>query len=446
MTRAAGRRRRSAAPRIGLFGILAAGNIGNDASLEAILRYLRDTCPGAEIDAMTSGAASFTASYGLSAIAMHWHQKYEDADAQGRARFGAAARASRAGALGTITKALGLGAGLAIDAARTLAWVRRHDVVIVPGAGVLETTVLMRPWEDPYTWFLLSAAGRLGGTKVALVSVGANVIRQPLTRWLFTTAARMAHYRSYRDIMSREAMRDNGLDVTRDHVYRDVVFGFPPQASAGDKRAVGVGVMAYYGNNDERAQAARLHAAYVEAMKRFTRWLVDDGRQIRFFVGDTGPTDGVIVDELLADLRDYRPGLAPGQAMAVSATTWNDMMQAMAPVSTVVAIRYHNVLCGLQLGKPTMAIAYGGKHETLMADMGLSEFCLPASAIDGEALIERFTELERRAEELRQRIAECNRGNAELVGKQFAELTAVLLSDFTDGGRPAVPSGLAASA
>jgi polysaccharide pyruvyl transferase WcaK-like protein len=445
VTRTAGSPRR-AAPRIGLFGILAAGNIGNDASMEAILRYLRDTCPGAEIDAMTSGAASFTARYGLPAIPMHWHQKYENGGALGRARVGGAARAPRADALATLAKALGLGAGLVIDAARTLAWVRRHDVVIVPGAGVLETTVLMRPWEDPYTWFLLSAAGRLGRTKVALVSVGANVIKQPLTRWLFTAAARLAHYRSYRDTMSREAMRENGLDVTRDHVYRDVVFGFPPEASAGDSRTVAVGVMAYYGNNDERGQAAQLHAAYVAAMKRFVRWLADDGRQIRFFVGDTGPTDGLIVDELLADLRDYQPGLEPGRAVAVSATSWNDMMRAMAPACAVVAIRYHNVLCGLQLGKPTMAIAYGGKHETLMADMGLSEFCLPAAAVDGEQLIERFTELERRAEELRRQIAERNRVNAGLVGQQFAELTAVLLGDFTDGGRRAAPSGLAASA
>jgi len=414
--------------------------------MEAILSYLRDTFPGAEIDAMTSGAENLTATYGIPAIPLHWHQKYEGEGWQSKARLGAAWRAPRRKALATVTKALGIGAGLAIDAARTLDWVRRHDVVIVPGAGVLETTVMMRPWEDPYTWFLLGLAGRLGRTRVALVSVGANAIRQPLTRWLFTASAAMAHYRSYRDVMSRDAMRDNGLDVAADHVFRDVVFGYPWEASAGDERTVGVGVMAYYGNNDERDQATRLNAAYLAATKQFLRWLVDDGRQVRLFVGDTAGTDVTVVDEILADLRDYRPDLPPDQVMAMPAASWTDLREAMAPVSSLVAIRYHNVLCALKLGKPTIAISYGGKHDTLMRDMGLSGFCQPANAIDGDRLIEQFRELERHSGELRQQIAERNQANAGLVAQQFAELTAVLFRGFSDGGRPAVPHDLAATA
>ena len=72
--------------------------------------------------------------------------------------------------------------------------------------------------------------GRLFGTKVALVSVGANVMNQRLTRWLFNFAARLAFYRSYRDIGSRDAMRQRGLDTTQDHVYPDLVFGTPGTA------------------------------------------------------------------------------------------------------------------------------------------------------------------------------------------------------------------------
>ena len=47
---------------------------------------------------------------------------------------------------------------------------------------------------------------RLFGRKVALVSVGANDIRQPLARRLVTAAARLAYYRSFRDTFSRDAM------------------------------------------------------------------------------------------------------------------------------------------------------------------------------------------------------------------------------------------------
>ena len=86
-----------------------------------------------------------------------------------------------------------------VDTVRIASWVRRHDVVIVPGMGVLETTLPLRPWQGPYNMFVLCAAGRIFGTKVALVSVGANVARERLTRWLFGAAGRLAFYRSYRD-------------------------------------------------------------------------------------------------------------------------------------------------------------------------------------------------------------------------------------------------------
>ncbi len=264
--------------------------------------------------------------------------------------------------------------GKGIDAFRTASWVRRHDVVIVPGAGVLETSMPMRPWGLPYTMFLLCASGRLFGTKVALVSVGANVISQRLTRWLSTSAARLAFYRSYRDTMSRDAMRQRGLDTRQDHVYPDLVFGLPaPPYDPGDAQTVGVGVMDYYGTNDERRQADEMHASYVEKMKFFVRWLVDSGRRIRLLVGDTNGSDDSVVQEILADLRAHRPDLDPTWVVAEPVSSFADLMRAMAPVGTVVATRYHNVVCALKLSKPTISIGYSPKNTALMADMGLSE-------------------------------------------------------------------------
>ena len=58
-----------------------------------------------------------------------------------------------------------------------------------------------------------------------------------------------------------------GLDVTRDHVYPDLVFGIPaPPYDPGDAQTVGVGVMAYHGTNDDRRQADEIYASYVEKM------------------------------------------------------------------------------------------------------------------------------------------------------------------------------------
>ncbi len=160
-----------------------------------------------------------------------------------------------------------------------------------PGAGALEATLPTRPWGFPYTLFVLSASGKLFRTKVAFVSVGANDIRQRATRSLSNWTARMAFYRSYRDSYSRDAMQRRGIGTSGDRVYPDLAFGMPtPPYDPGDPQTVGVGVMDYYGGNDNRRHAAEIHAAYVENMTRFTQWLVEGGHRVLLFGGTASST------------------------------------------------------------------------------------------------------------------------------------------------------------
>ena len=411
------RTRAAAAPRVGLFGLLGAGNIGNDASMDVVLRYLRADHPDAVLDAMGPGPEWLTATYGIDAVPLYWHHEREQ---------------DASGLTAVALKLLGKG----VDAVRMAAWVRRHDVVIVPGMGVLEATLPLRPWETPYAMFLLCASGKLFGTKVALVSVGANVIRPRATRWLSNAAARFAFYRSYRDAGAREAMRTRGLDTSRDHTYPDLVFALPaPPYDPGDPQLVGIGVMDYHGTNDDRDQAAEIHARYLENMKRFSRWLIDNGRRIRLFVGDT--CDDVVVQEIVSDLRAYRPGLGPESVIAEPVASFADLTRAMAPVSTVVAIRYHNVMCALKLAKPVISMGYAAKNVAIMADAGLRDFCLSANTLDVDELIRRFTELESRSVEVREKIVERNAANALLLRQQFDQLSALLLPPAAAAHPPA---------
>src|SRR5258708_23425627 len=108
--------------RIGLFGLLGSGNIGNDASMEAVVAFLRANYPDAVVEAMCGGPDRVSAEYAVPAVHYMWYQ-----------RFGGRVSGLQALAL----RSLGKG----IDTIRTAVWVRRHDVVIVPGMGVLETTL-----------------------------------------------------------------------------------------------------------------------------------------------------------------------------------------------------------------------------------------------------------------------------------------------------------------
>jgi polysaccharide pyruvyl transferase WcaK-like protein len=95
----------------------------------------------------------------------------------------------------------------------------------------------------------------------------------------------------------------------------------------------------------------------------------------------------------------------------------------------VIGARYHNIVAALKLSKPTISIGYSGKHDALMADMGLSEFSRSVRDLDVHDLITQFKELERRAPELRQDLLKRNVKKMHELDDQFAALSALLRRD-----------------
>ncbi|TGB15374.1 polysaccharide pyruvyl transferase family protein [Streptomyces sp. MZ04] len=388
--------------RVGVFGLLGSGNLGNDGSLEAVLGYLRAEHPEAAVDALCGGPEVVTSRYGIPATRLHWYR-------------GEYRTASRVGAIA------GKGLGKLVDAVRTAAWVRRHDVVIVPGMGVLEATLPLRPWGFPYSLFLLCASGRLLRTRVALVGVGAAPIGNRPTRALVRWSARLAAYRSYRDALSRDAMRGMGVDTARDEVYPDLAFALPTPPTSVPSGPPGgpvcVGVMDFHGGNDDRARAEEIHRRYLDGTTRFVRALVEEGRPVRLLTGDAcdAPVVAAILDAVDSPL-----------VTAAETASLAGLMKETAAADTVVATRYHNLICALKVGTPTLALSYAAKSDALMDRMGLAAFCHPAREVDADRLLEQFRALEKRSAELRQTLAERNAVAARQLKDQFAELTAVL--------------------
>jgi len=384
--------------RVGLFGLLGTGNLGNDGSLTAVLAHLRAKHPHAWLEVFCSGPENVTARHSVHAIHMNWN----------REEYATASR------LSSIVRK---GLGKVVDAFRTANWVRKQDVVIVPGMGVLETTLPLRPWGWPYSLFLLSLSGKIFGTKVVFLAVGAGTVADRANRALLVGAARLAHYRSYRDEISREALGAMGLDTSRDHVHTDLAFALPNPGPLVDHGVVGVGVMDYHGSNDDRARANRIHRDYVAKMTEFVRWLAEEGRVVRLFVGDH-------VDEAVADR--IVEAVGSRAVSVVHTSTLDELLREMARVDAVVASRYHNVLAAVKLGKPTVGVGYAAKSDALMAEMGLAEFCQSMRDLDVDHLIKQFTALLERDQELRSVLTRRNVEMTRRVKLQFAELSALL--------------------
>lgn len=394
--------------RIGLFGRLASGNIGNDASMEAILAYLREKHPTATVDAMCNGPERMWSHYGIPATKLFHETTF-------------ARRPSR-----PVRAAFLLVEKLA-DTVTIAAWVRCHDVVIIPGMGVLEATLPVDPWSLPYSMFMLSVYGKLFRTKVALISVGASRIKQASTRWLYVQSAKLASYVSFRDTQSQEVMAQQGLNISRSPVYPDLAFAIPmPPYEPGDARVIGIGVMHYSGGNDDRRRSMDIHATYVQSVKLFARWLVDNDYRVRLFFGDND--DEVIAKAVLDDLVEYSPNVASTTVALEPVATFDDVTRVVQSVSIVVATRFHNVVAAVRVAKPTLSLGYADKSAVIMTDAGLGDFCLPAGSLDAAQIIERFKELERQSPGLCKEMKEKTAAKARLLDEQFALLSAKLFS------------------
>jgi polysaccharide pyruvyl transferase WcaK-like protein len=147
---------------------------------------------------------------------------------------------------------------------------------------------------------------------------------------------------------------------------------------------------------------------------------------VRLIIGDANGSDGAVVQEIMTRVRAARPELESSRLTAPPIDAFADIVEAMRTANSVVAIRYHNIVASLLLGKPTIALAYALKQEALMGEFGLEEFCFPARFFDHAQLIDRFTQLEAQAPAIRQTVLSHRKVTTELLEEQFAELSEMI--------------------
>jgi polysaccharide pyruvyl transferase WcaK-like protein len=367
--------------RIGLFGLFGSGNSGNDGSLEAMILFLRQIRPDADLVcfcAAVSGADQVVArTFQIPAIPFAFPRPN--------------ARLLR------ILDRLSLkGPRQLASFARALLHADRVDLLIVPGTGILDD-FQEGPFGMPLALFGWCLAARLRGVKVAFVSIGAGPIQHPISRRLMKWAVVLAEYRSYRDVTSRRFLESIGLDTGKDAVYPDLAFSLPtplsdnPEGTNHRSLTVGVGVMAYFGWRSCGANGAAIYEAYAEKITAFVLWLLDRGYSVRVLTGQV--SDQRAVNDLFSRVMAARPALAPASLLNEPSSSLHDLMRQIAQTDVVVATRFHNVVCALKLGKPTVSIGYAEKNDVLMAEMGVGDFCQHIERLDLGLLIEQFTRL-----------------------------------------------------
>jgi polysaccharide pyruvyl transferase WcaK-like protein len=355
--------------RIAALGWCGAGNLGNDGMLEALTNFIRREYPDAQITAVCAGPEDVKARLGVEAVQMRWEPQ--------------------SWPLRALNKLALKTPSALFNWLYTQHHIRHFDVLIVFGALMddYRTNFLGRP-SVMRRW---CAAAKRNRVKLAFVSAGADPITDPLSRWMVKPVGDMALYRSYRDEGSRAYMHSIGIDETHTPVYPDLVWGLPEPAHAPPRRdgrlTIGVGVMAYHGWKSIEAGHA-VHEAYVDKMTAFVDWLADEGHRVRLLIGERSDTRVVNAIQARARCVSTDAWTPPSPAQSL-----HDVMAQIVDCDAVVASRFHNILCALKLGRPTISLSYMSKCHELLEQAGVPGFHLMIEAFALDELKQSFRRL-----------------------------------------------------
>lgn len=364
-----------------LYGFIGSGNLGNDASFEVVLDWLRrNGNDRVEPQVLTLAPDVVRERYGLPATSLRLLDDRPDRPDR-PFRPGAPGRVS-----GPARKA-GRAVARLLDLPRTLVLVHRADAVIVPGMGVLEEKLGVRPWGLPLWLAAVGLACRLMDRPFVLLCVGAEPVRNPVTRALFRATIALADHVSYRDGESAMAMAGIGARPPR-AVAADLVLAEPAEPRRPRPGRVVFGVMRYFGDEDDVRAGAAQHAAYLDAAATAVATLVDDGDHVVLVVGDA--VDCASAHRIRELVAERRPGLDEESVQVRCVPTYAALSEEIAQAEAVVASRFHNLVCAVALGVPVVSVGYADKNAALMADLGLASFSQSISELDPGLLVDQL--------------------------------------------------------
>jgi polysaccharide pyruvyl transferase WcaK-like protein len=362
--------------RVAFYGYLGSGNIGNDATFETVLGWLRSTYPEVELRCITIAPEEVTARYGIQAVPLAWRSS----------------RPARSRLAETLRKLL----GRLLDVPRSFALAGSADAIVVPGMGVLEATLGVHPWGMPLWLFVSAAACRLRGRRFLLLDVGAEYAANPLTRWLNVATVGLATHVSYRDEASAADMARAGAREP-EAIAPDLVFAYPASAQPNPEPGrIVVGVMAFYGRGDDPVRGAEVRRRYVVTMANSLAQIAEAGDHVVIVSGDRVDID--VAQELRAAVLEARTDLSGDAVVVREFTTFSELTEEMRRAEVVIPSRFHNLICALRLAQPTVSAGYARKNHELMLALGLDEYSQLMEHLDGDNLVAQVRTARRNAE------------------------------------------------
>ena len=395
---------------IAFLGLFGGGNIGNDSTLQSMIYQLKRRLPDAKLLCISPDPFSAAELFNIPSVPMTpmFDRNFDD-------------KGHVASIIGYLAKRILAEIKRFGVAVRT---VREIDRLIIPGTGALDDFGVS-PLGIPFTFFLWCFVARLFGVRVEFVSIGAGPIVHPLSRFFMVNALRLANYRSYRDVVSKDYLIDIGFNCESDLIYPDLAYSFPPEKIQDRRSAqvppviVGLGVMSYYGWRDDPVEGEGIFQEYIAKLSQFVIWLIEEGYSVRLLIGQG--SDQRAVDDILLTVAQF-DNTKMASIFTDTIETSEDLIYSISLTDIVIATRFHNVIFSLMLGRPVISTGYAGKFQALLKDVGLSGYSQKIEDLDVESLKNQFLSLVANYPEIQRIIENKNRQYRQQLDQQYDRL------------------------
>jgi polysaccharide pyruvyl transferase WcaK-like protein len=420
-------------------------NLGDEATMAALIRDLKRRYPDAEILGLTTNPSDTQKRHGIAVYPARNPERdsFSTAAPAGNNTVVTGETSSATERIKHVLRNLGpLYAALSlapkvwnaiVEFIREIGFVRRGrqrlaetDLLIFAGSGQL-CDDFGGTWGFPYTILKWSIIAKTVGAKIAFLSVGAGPIGTTLSRIFIKWSLRLGDYRSFRDNESKALVDTIGVHGNN-RVCPDLVFNLDvtgvAQTMKGRRRVVAINPFPHYDYRYWPVSRPASYASYVDKLASFAAWLIKNGYTILFF-----PTqlraDPLVIDDIKRVLMTDKTLDLDRHLLVRATASVDDLIDQLSMADLVVASRFHGVLISFLLNTPVLALAHHAKVENLMRDMGQSDYLLNIEEFDVPTLSNRLLSLEARQKAVKEQIRSNVHAFQDKVESQYSEIFGV---------------------
>lgn len=384
--------------RIGVLYPSGAGNLGDEAILQATFEALRARWPDAVLQAFTLHPEKTAANHGVQAEALTGINRglFRAPRADGPLPVRAAsALARRTRGIPFVGRAAGWASGLTsamvfevISLRRAWQWLQTADLLLAAGGGQLDA-VWGGTWGQPYALARWAWLAQRAHVPFAFLSVGYGGAPTRLSRRFLRYAVSHAAYCSVRDSGSRALALKLGITAELP-VVPDLAFALRSGSPLRPRRPgydVGISPMVYMRPGSWPHENAVDYQRYVTLWADLATDRVARGDRVHLFVTD--PADMDAVHEVWARLDEStRAGCSVAQV-----TTPDTLLEFFRRLDVVISSRLHGVLLAIVAARPVVALSHERKVRTVMNDAGVTSFCADLTTATVGQVNERLDDL-----------------------------------------------------